>query len=851
MKTSQLLACVATLALAAGATTQVPVSVLPQPEAGHGIPGRLVPGAEQWLVEFQERSFDLSRLAAAREAGASAADVEAIVASYRAAVARDNAAFVASVEKLGGKVYEQYWIVNGAAIEIPFARVGAVKALPNVKVVSPNLRCYPLIKTATSGTNHNSDGVNALGYKGKQGVATAIVDTGLDSNCGSKNRPHRTFYEDGDINKRNRLLANVQVGTVTADNSHPHGTGVAGIAAGGTWGSSGGDNGHAPHADIVGYAISNNSGGGSSQAVITKAWQQVLADAVKYGIKTANNSYSGWSNPLDLTQQAQDACARTGDIMIVVAAGNSSSSTLYSQSCANGLAVAALTANSHTVASFSSRGPLNGDTARFYPDIAACGVATIMPDNDNETANYTASGTSMASPQVCGAATLIRTAVPALKAEETKAILLATAQDISTKNSSLNRNAYGMGMLRDDSAMTLALNRAGWGRGVVDSTTTTWQRPFTVSTGKTYRAVISWMRQVMTSRNWSDLNVEILQGSTVIASSKTTRNLYEVVIFKATFTGTALMRVTGNFIENNKQEFGWAFTEGSGPPIQSEYTAFGTGCAGASQGCSLGFSTNWTKTVGAKTSNATEICFMEFGHPVLNVCRVDFWMSAKSSPTTINVKIREYDNTKGEPGKVLAATTLNVSTTPGLHTVTISPTVRIAENELFFISIDNISKLNLPVSTTGSDSYHYQLVGTNWSFAADTKWQYQVWSDKGQRVPVLSNTGTPAVGGSFSVDLANARSNTAAVFVLGLSDSKWGAFNLPLMFMPGCNLLASGDVLTGLATSGTGTASVTIPIPNNKALAGALFFNQFLVVDPANAIGIIATNGGRAKIGDV
>ncbi|MCA8968948.1 MAG: S8/S53 family peptidase [Planctomycetes bacterium] len=847
-------ASLASLALAAfvpaqGAMLPAP-DTFPQPAEGHGAPGRLVEGAEQWLVEFRTRSFDLTALRAARERGASAADVAAIVRSYEQSATRDRAAFTAAVEKLGGRVYENFWIVNWSAIEIAFKDVAAVRGLDGVARLTPNRYSYPAIKSATNGANHNSDAVNALGYKGK-GIATAIMDTGLDSNSGTTGRAHRTFYEEGDLTKRNRMLANVQLGLSTADNWLPHGTGVAGIAAGGNWGTTAADNGHAPVADIVGYSISNDSVGRSDAATMTKAWQTILADAVKYGIKTANNSYSGWSDPLDVTQQALDQCAITGDIMITVAAGNwgnTAVKTLYSQSCANGIAVGAVNRYVHTMALFSSRGPLYGDTQRFYPDIAACGVQTVMPLSDDENTDWAANGTSMAAAQVCGAATLLRSAVTTLTAEETKAILFATAQDISTQNSSFDRNAYGMGLLRDDLAMTLAQSASGWGRATVDSTTPMWQRAFPVQAGKTYRAVATWMRQVVTSRAWSDLNVEVLQGSTVLASSKTPRNLYEVAIFNAPATGSVLFRVTGATLENNKQTFGWAFTKGSGPPLQSEYTKYGTGCPRAAKGCTVGFTNNWTQTLAAGSTIATEIAFMELSRPVLNVCRADFYMSAKSAPVTVTVRLREDDTTAGAPGKVLGSGTISVGTSAAMYSVQFSPMVRIEDKAVFFLTIDNTDKLNLPVSSTGTDSYHYEYRNGTWTFGAPAKWQYRVWS---VQIPDLSAKDTPGIGKTMHVELASARPNAPAVLLLGFSDTTWGAINLPFTYATGCQLLASGEVMLGLTTSAAGTASMPLTLPSDNSLVGLRFYNQFLVVDPVNALGLAASNAGKGVVGDI
>ena len=67
-----------------------------------------------------------------------------------------------------------------------------------------------------------------------------LVDTGQDSNMGGTGRPHRTYFRQGNIAITNAgglngslLLANVQIpGTVGADDTHGHGTGVCSITSG-------------------------------------------------------------------------------------------------------------------------------------------------------------------------------------------------------------------------------------------------------------------------------------------------------------------------------------------------------------------------------------------------------------------------------------------------------------------------------------------------------------------------------------------------------------------------------------------------------------------------------------------
>ena len=559
--------------------------------AEHGLPGSL-PGTERWIVTFKDRSFDLSEFRSAVYGGASAAETARIVAGLEDEVTKDQAGFVRFIEDLGGKVAVQWWIINGCAVDIPFEKLEALRRHPRVAMVEPDRIRVPLapILTSTNTHNHVVDPLQAQGFMAK-GVTVAVMDTGLDSNMGGSGRPHSTFFVKGDVNNKtgggiggSRLLANIKVGAVGPDDVHGHGTGVAGIAAGEKWNTASySDRGHAPLAGIVGYCIANASNGNSTSSVMTTAWQKIAADKVKYGIVAANNSYSGSPNPLEATQQALDSAALNADILPVVAAGNSSSSTKTSQSAVNGLAVGAVNPTSKKMASFSSRGPLYGDAQRFYPDLCACGVGTIMPRRDNEGSYYKGSGTSMASPQVCGAATLFRSVARKATALETKAALLATTEDVSKQNPSApynTRNAYGLGFLRDDRALEIAK-----GKGLLATKTITKASPrvlipLAVTKGKAYSVVIAWHRRSTSTKNWSNLALTVRSSGRILGSSDTPRNLYEKVVFLADRTGSAVLEVTASFLEKDPLPFAVAALEVPAPFIQGSVASFGKGCKG-------------------------------------------------------------------------------------------------------------------------------------------------------------------------------------------------------------------------------------------------------------------------------
>jgi serine protease AprX len=394
------------------------------------------PGTERWNITFRDhaRSFDIKEFRDAVHQGAGAETVAAIVKNLELRVRQDQERFRQFVSERGGEVVIQFWLINAACIEIDPKHLDAIRAHADVLDVRPDLETYPLtpvavpfIKTATDNSHHRADSEQARGNTGR-GWTVAVVDTSQDDLANGPNKPHQTYHINGDKTNTSgpgiggtRLLYNKAYGAQPPNNNHPHGTGVAGIAAGAQWANASGDHGHAFDANIGGYSICNTAGScGSSFAIEAAGWQAVAADAVANKIVSGNMSYGSSPDPTDVSQMAIDACALNADVLPVTAAGNSAGSTAGSSSTANGLAVGACD-NSKAVAPFSSRGPLSGDSPRYFPDIAANGVNTIMPQYGNEASNYVASGTSMASPQVCGAAALVKSANPGLNSSRQRA----------------------------------------------------------------------------------------------------------------------------------------------------------------------------------------------------------------------------------------------------------------------------------------------------------------------------------------------------------------------------------------------------------------------------------------------
>lgn len=548
----------------------------------------VLPGTKRFNVVFHDRKFTLDEFRAAVAAGRPAEEVERIVARLQAMAEAERAGFRARIEELGGRVHLTFWLIDACAIEIDPAKVEQVRALPGVARVDPDLPTAPAILVATNADNHNTDAVHASGNRGT-GFGVAVIDTGQDSDMGTSRRPHRTYFRGGNPAITDAgglggslLLANVAMpGTVGADNSHQHGTGVMGIAAGSVWGAANADDGHACDAYKVGYSICEQSGSCSSSfATQAAAWQQAAADKVRYNIVAANMSYTSHSSLLDVSQQAIDAAALHADILPVCAAGNSGASgTANSAAVANGLAVAAAHANTRAVANFSSRGPMG---LRTYPDILANGVDVAMPKRDDENGVYLASGTSMAAPQVCGTGVLVRHARPNASAREVKAILLASSENVAG-----NVNAVGQGYLRSDYAVDCAASRNSVLTASIASTSTPNDHLLTVVAGQEVKIALTWFRHDVQSASYSDLGLTVLNGTTTIASKDSPANLYEVVTFVAPTTGSLTVRVHATNLTVNPQPYSLAACVPGGP--QPEFAGGptgivridGHGCAGS------------------------------------------------------------------------------------------------------------------------------------------------------------------------------------------------------------------------------------------------------------------------------
>ncbi|MDQ7910509.1 S8 family serine peptidase [Phytohabitans sp. ZYX-F-186] len=255
------------------------------------------------------------------------------------------------------------------------------------------------------------------GYTGA-GVTVAVLDTGIDTahpDLAGKVSESRNFSE-----------------TPEAGDTVGHGTHVASTIAGSGAASAGKYKGVAPDATLLSGKVCETSFCSESAMLAGMEWA-----AAEKGADVVNFSIGGGDTPeIDPLEEAINTLTAEHGTLFVVAAGNSGSAdgTVESPGSAEAALTVGAVDKSEELAGFSSRGPRVGDDG-LKPDITAPGVdivaaraaGTAMGDPVGE--QYTtASGTSMATPHVTGAAALLVQQHPDWKAGSLKATLMASAR---------------------------------------------------------------------------------------------------------------------------------------------------------------------------------------------------------------------------------------------------------------------------------------------------------------------------------------------------------------------------------------------------------------------------------------
>ncbi|WP_026696027.1 S8 family serine peptidase [Peribacillus kribbensis] len=262
----------------------------------------------------------------------------------------------------------------------------------------------------------------AQALAGNRKVKVAVIDTGIDvKHPELKNKVISSYNA---INPLNPGLPD------------SHGTHVAGIIAGEKNNGIGGY-GINPNAEILSIDIFNRGFSTTDFTIV-----QAIDKAIEQGAKVINMSIGSWSSSTILEEAIQRAVSK--GIVIVAAAGNDAMDIPNYPASYEGVISVSSVDSSKKLSYFSNFGP--------GIDIAAPGedIYSSIYEPEKLSSFRTMSGTSMATPIVAGAASLLLAKHPGLTPQQVEYILDATATDLGSKGYDTK---YGSGLVNPAAAL--------------------------------------------------------------------------------------------------------------------------------------------------------------------------------------------------------------------------------------------------------------------------------------------------------------------------------------------------------------------------------------------------------------
>ncbi|WP_320775617.1 S8 family serine peptidase [Streptomyces sp. CRN 30] len=278
------------------------------------------------------------------------------------------------------------------------------------------------------------------------GVDVAVLDTGYDPghpDLKDTVEDSASFVPGQEITDRNG-----------------HGTHVASTIAGSGAASDGKEKGVAPGAHLhVGKVLSDEGVGYDSWILAGMEWAARDEHARVISMSLGSSTYADGETVL--ARAVDELSAETG-ALFTIAAGNDGPgpATVRSPGTADAALTVGAVDSSDNLADFSSRGPRYGDDA-LKPEITAPGVDILAARSQylSGGSGYytTASGTSMATPHVAGAAALVAAAHPDWTGEQIKDALITTAD----RTPAIGADDGGNGRVDAAAAATATLTATG------------------------------------------------------------------------------------------------------------------------------------------------------------------------------------------------------------------------------------------------------------------------------------------------------------------------------------------------------------------------------------------------------
>ncbi len=330
---------------------------------------------------------------------------------------------------VSGLAADKFKIVPGTAMKLPGDKLGEISKMKGVRGIYKDQKLKVLESPGEpageihSGISKVDDPRSGQSLKGT-GMTIALIDTGIDPMHESLKGKVVAFKDF--VNNQSSPY-----------DDNGHGTHCASLIAGTGMGV-------APEAKLVVIKVMDRDGACYlSDALNALDW--CVENKDRYGIKIVSFSVGG-ETPSDGSSLLDEACNRMVDdgMVMCVAAGNSGptpSSIVIPGDAEKVITVGAIDPMGD-IFEKSSRGPsVNGE---IKPDIVTLGVDVVSALAGSKDGYSSMSGTSMAVPQVSGAAALLMEAKPDMEPSDVKRVLLKTADDLGQSGPD---NVYGYGAL--------------------------------------------------------------------------------------------------------------------------------------------------------------------------------------------------------------------------------------------------------------------------------------------------------------------------------------------------------------------------------------------------------------------
>ncbi len=414
------------------------------------------------------------------------------------------AEYIQNIKDLGAVHRRTSKWQNAASFEIPMNKLTGVARLSFVSEIRPvafskrtPLPQIDLLKESFIPENQSSFGINygpslaqisqikvdkmhSKEFHG-EGITLAILDTGF-------RKTHEAFaahYADSRVLAERDFIfndGNTANEPIDDPSQWSHGTLIWSVSGGQKDGSI-----YGPAYEAF-FLLAKTEDIRSETPIEEDNWVAAVewADSLGADVITSSLGYIDWYTPADLdgatavTTIEANIAASLG-IVLCNAAGNggaAGASTLLAPADAFDILTVGAVNSTGNIASFSSRGPTAD--GRIKPEVCARGVSTYASTSGTDVSYGNASGTSLSTPLVAGAACLLVQARPNFPPQIIRQAFMETANNATAPN-----NIYGWGLINAEAAY-------GWG-AEFSADITTGYAPMTIQfTANTSLAASSW-----------------------------------------------------------------------------------------------------------------------------------------------------------------------------------------------------------------------------------------------------------------------------------------------------------------------------------------------------------------------